>query len=652
MATEQEVKQLKAKIAIATTLQEPQLKIWKRMVTYFKGNYFRAASNSERVSVNMVYGLVNTIVPQLYHRNPRVSISSHRNSVINAVAEKYSHESEINQRPYSPQISAQIIEQVLEYWFRVTKLKRTIRKCIQDALLQSFGVVKVGYVSNPEDGFKLSIKRVSPRDILFPVGANDFDSLKMVIHKYLEDPEVLKKDSSLENTKELKGQTLIDVPEHGKKLEDDARDKELKRVQVYEIWDKDKKTVTTICEEHDKVLKEEKWKIECHPFAFLAFNDIPEEIFPMSDMAIVEPQVMEINTYRTRQLQHNKRFNRKYVVNVANLQDRENDLRKIEHGEDGTLITVDGSAADTILPLQDAPLSGDQYAGEKASRMDLLNISGVGDDQMGAGGSAGRRQTATESSIIDYNVKSKTAFRLDLVEDFVEDIARIIIQYLQKKFTKQEMAIITGDEEVEWQLEWKKEDIQGEFDIIVEAGTSTQQSEKEKLNELLQIFNLVVPASQQMNLDPLPLLEKILKRSKVLSSKELELVLRGQSADKEVYIRHAEQENEYMAKGYDEPVLEDDDHKLHLSVHVPFLEMAREKGLPEEEVGIITQHIRQHMQMDAQRAFHQQSQPGGGNGSRMLNPGLNAQQPSISQQQNPNLAANITGGMNAGPGGV
>jgi len=180
---------------------------------------------------------------------------------------------------------------------------------------------------------------------------------------------------------------------------DKKKEKKEKEIVVrWEIYNLKKNTWLVIAEDGEIPLLSERplpTGVEKHPFSILRFtirDDSPYPIPPISQG--IDPS-REYNQARSDIMKHRKRFNRKYEINMQGI-DNEDELDKLESGEDGTFIKT-RTGEKVVTPIQDAPLDQMRYQELNYLKMEMIELfGGTTDEARGIAGAdsatqAGRR---------------------------------------------------------------------------------------------------------------------------------------------------------------------------------------------------------------------------------------------------------------------
>ncbi len=485
------------------------------------------AKEEEWITINKIYSHIKAQLPSLYSADPYFYVKLKRSF-----------------EPDPEKVAAyeqkgKIRQNYLNYLKDEIKLKQEVRISVQDTFFK-YGIIKIFYktdqVPNPDAGQPMKgeddlpltdettnemimepetipinerycVERVHPDDFLWDEDAGPSDkSWKWLAQRIVESLDDVRKNPlfSKQALKKLEGkgenkdeeQKTRDERKKGSdvagktdKADPQKKEENVKSVTRWEIYNLKENTWTVIAEGADMplLLDEPLPKgVEKHPFETLRFTLRDDSPYPIPPVSMGIDAQKEFNLSRSRILTHRKRFNRKYV---ATGQWDENELSKIENGEDGQIAKseVPGS---TITAIQDAPLDQWNYHEVNLLNNDLIELLGGSSDE--SRGIAGA-DSATQASILDKRLDMKEGDAMSMVIDFVKGIARKLDQLVQAHITEDEAVRINGPEGEIWQLV-KSDDYQeinGEFEYDVNVGATIPkmpQMERASLMAFLQII--------------------------------------------------------------------------------------------------------------------------------------------------------------------
>lgn len=498
---------------------------WERYFDELKGKYDVVLGNTQVPPIGEMFAYKDTLLSNLYYQDPYIAVNARKNATIQ---------------------SAYILEAGVNHLWKELKLKQDIELEITDAIFVGHAWNKVGNNTKTSgSGDQLKIvedniyaNRVSWRDMLFNIGARNppKDCLWMSQRIYRPTEDVKRDYGRV--AKSLGGSSYpsIDV----KYMKNILYKEDFNYSAIHEIWDSREKKIFTIADElRDRYLEDPKpWPdyIDEFPYQFLAFHEIPDEPFPQSDVAPWEPQVKEKIKVFTMMLNHVKRWNRQLVIKKGTMTPQE--LDKFEKGMDGAILlaATNGDIQEAFKTLDFGPLPPDIYM--VIDRIDGVIRSTRGQAEFDQGGvTKTSTRTEGELGIIQAGGKTRSGRKQDRVERHCEAIAKQLIIQMKNNFDIPYIAKITGNEPQEIlaafkdqgvydpiskTLKFTSEDIKGEFDANVKAG-STLPLDKMTRDKILE--NVMTIGAQMAQVPSIPpfLTEVIKERLKDYEIKGLEL---------------------------------------------------------------------------------------------------------------------------------
>lgn len=479
---------------------------WKELIHEYKGHFsqIQNALDINILPINLIFAYVKTEIPSLYIRDPHIKINAKNKTSVK---------------------TAKVLEAIINYIWKYKKLKREIKKCILDCLLVGHGWLKTGYTGEfgtIEDGDGGITETIESEDffayyvpwenILFNKDALDPPhDAEWISQDVWVDLETVKKNPKYKNTDKLNtGITREDLDSTGSF--DHQADRHKGKVLLHEVWNMKKKEVFTISDGVDDYIEDPKpwpYKMRGFPFSFLKFNFSTDEPYGLSDVGMFEPQVLEAIKVRSSELDHLKRYNRILATTPTNINDDE--MAKLTKGVTGSIIKMENP--DLLKPIPYPPLPQDVYAIEERIKDDLVNVSGQTPVERGASQKTSTR-TIGELSLMQEGAKNRRSEKIDLVEDFVEDVSANLIALMQQFISEPYYVRILGVNSPELQeavqerssnqqqnavtneqgFTFTSEDIEGEYDQEPVSGSSTPIDRPEKMKAIMQLLELAPKA--------------------------------------------------------------------------------------------------------------------------------------------------------------
>ena len=477
-----------------TILKKPDAKIWKarieigqkkkkdkfderakRMREMFKGDHFPDAPEGEYIVINYCYAIIKSILPQIYFRDPYLFLDSGDGKT-------------------TPEM-VKVAEAVLNHFWYQMKIKRQIKKIALDALVYGLGIGKIGYNTETiktklESGADYTemikdeypfFKRTSPGSIVTDTDPNSVDDIKwLAVNYFLREDDVKK---NYENAKDIKGNyhnvesSFVNDKRYGTDIQND-----IKRVSIWEIQDLVENKITVVADGADDFLKQvdNPYKIDGFNYKFLYLNEVPDEIYPLSDLEQIKDIVLELDKTETQLINHRSKAIRKVVSEIgiwASPEDKENFF----NNADMQNAEVNQNMLDRIKVFDASTIDASLYNIQTELKDNLYKISATAENQLSSDSTT--QKTATEINKIDANSQIRNSDRIDNMVDFVTDVGTTVLKVLQQFMTKK----VPVKYQDSWS-EFSKSDIQGNLNVRIRVGDMLKpdtQSERQKVSQVM-----------------------------------------------------------------------------------------------------------------------------------------------------------------------
>ena len=503
----------------------------KKYRKYYRGDQWAGGGDGMSIDSykdkpvdNMIFSNIKTIMPSVNFQNPKIFVQARK-------------------KPYKIKdgifdtISASVIfEILLNYHYRILETKRQVDKCLLDALLGPWGIMQLGYTLETEkfkDDELLETNellksespfaiRVSPLDFRSDPEAKDshLEDAKWIAFKWVKTLDAVKVNPKYKNTDKLKSNVRMEFEYKeegaamtgGGDMRGISSGDDYKRVEGWDIWDKDNHRLITLVDGHNKFIQDTDWPLEFSggngfPVETLYFNENPDELYPVSDVEIYLPAQDMLNRMNSMFLDHVRRISqRRYLAKEGALTAEE--MRKLTHGPDGTVISTTLNP-ENIQLLKDATVSQDLYMSIRQLKESIRENSGIPMFEKGIGQ---KFDTATEPALMAQGMNSTKAARTAIVEDFVVHVVTKLGKILQQtmpamsvplsneqfklaqQFTQSKLEKITGQQGAMILQPWlnaDKEDIQGDYDFTIEVGSTQPHNPETRKRDSVMLFNLM-----------------------------------------------------------------------------------------------------------------------------------------------------------------
>lgn len=287
-----------------------------------------------------------------------------------------------------------------------------------------------------------------------------------------------------------------DVPKSATLFNDktDEKDKTPKKngqkvCAVWEVWDRESQTVFTITEGAKDWVREpytpENVGEQFYPFFPLQFERADGVLCPKSLVdGLIELQD-EYNTSHTQFAEHRKEslpvrvYNKSSIVEgkeVQQIADRKsNDIIGLS-GDPNTPITSQ------IAILDNPPINPAVYSTEHI----MMGFELVSGAQDASAGSVQQAKTATEAEIMAQGATSRRSEMLDIIEDWLTDIANYAAQILLMVLSKEQVIEVVGDS-ASWPEMLPKEQVFKLVNISIRAGSTAKPNKIRERDQWIQL---------------------------------------------------------------------------------------------------------------------------------------------------------------------
>ena len=470
---------------------------WDRILDEYKGKYRINNSAVNSPPINLVYGYVHTAIPRIYFRDPYMSINPKGGESVTA---------------------ARVLELVVNYLFRELNLKNEVYRLLMDVFLVGHGWFKYGYIGvmgqtdseapNEESEYikdeEIFVSFVPYADIVFDVtlSKDPPHDCRWIAHRIIRPLSEIKNDPKYTNTGGLKS-NISTRDAKGDKMDDTLKDSDLDLFEFWEVHDKDTNKIYCVCDATDKYLREDdnKYEMKGLPFSMLKFNLVPGEPYPLSDIYLIEAQILERVKLRAAQINHIKRWSRQLSIEEGAMEKEE--IEKFAQGIDGA-VTQRKKGSMPPAPIQYADIQKESFQIDDLIQRDIDSV--IGQNETDRGGVA-RTTTKTKFELQEQTQGSgvRQAQRQDKLEDFLEEVAMKVISLIKQFQTTPRYVRITGmkPEQIAEAfsnvpgvqvdangIKFTKESIQGDYDVDAKAGSTLPLNRENKVKLLEATINM------------------------------------------------------------------------------------------------------------------------------------------------------------------
>lgn len=480
---------------------------WNTYIDQFKGIYDVVLGNQYVPPLNEVYAYCQSTKASLFQRNPYIACNAKKSGTIEG---------------------SYIWEALLNHDWQEMKLKEEVELEIDDATLVGHAWNKVGNnVKTTGSGNELRLEseklfsnRVSWRDMLFNIGTRRLmvDTL-WTAQRIWRPTDDVKKDYGARAAK-LNGAALPNIDERIRK--DVMYKDDINFSPIWEIWDARERKIYLMSDESNKDFLEDPkdWPdyLDEFPYQLLSFCEVPDEAYPMSDVAPWNPQVLEKIKLFTMMLNHIKRWNRQMIMKKNTLKDQEKD--KFEKGIDGSILDAAVSGNQDIQSafkmLDFGALPPDIYMALDRLDQAMDKIRGQAGFQQG-GVTKTQTRTEGELQLIKGGSDSRTNRKQNRIETHCENIARHLMFHRKANLDLDMVVNVTGNEPPEIlkafqdqgiydprtkTFHFKKDQIRGEYDLSIKEGSTLPLDKNTRDQTLKEVYQMSIPLASAESVPP------------------------------------------------------------------------------------------------------------------------------------------------------
>ncbi len=579
----------------------------------FFGNPMRGLGGDEVSELNFVYEYIKVKIGGIYARDPHIFVRAFSSS------------------QWAP--FAEMLETVVNYYWRELKLKQKIKKSILDGILIPPGWIGIGYTGRLEktkqeqDIFGEELGEVlkktegeqgildetiksadvfashisawnvvwpdgyhDPRDAPYLVEIQDLPLIDILNNSLFNESKNNLRGTPVKGIRKVKPFTMkANIPMSPEQSVDD----ETRKQRLFHIRDKRSHKRFTIAENFDEILFETDWDylIEGFPKYPLIFNEVPQSdtdanSYPLSDIVPMLPQLRDLSIINTAILRHGKRQGTVIIAKKGELNDTE--ISNIQNSGDIDLILLDSVSAEALKTFTTPSLPGDWYRIRSLILEDLMRISGF---QQLLGQARGI-ETATESENLRLGETIRRSESVDIVEDFTVDIARGLAGLIWQFIPREKISKIVGETVTDqmWptlpeNMDEARQTIQQELQFRIDAGST--RPPKDEAVERKQWADLVFGLKERFpnRFKDNVILKQLLKK---YDFKDIEDAVIGFD-DQEIAV--AQEENKLLLQGIPQLISPNELHIIHLQVHGQVQQTAGMEATPEFD-----EHVLKHAQ--------------------------------------------------------
>jgi len=420
--------------------------------------------------------------------------------------------------------AARLHQALIDYQLDQNDIRIKLIQLIKSALIYGTGIAKVDWAFNTKNilskepiltvgGVKTGEKTVKKPSVLYDgpnveildikdffiePGATNIElanwciqrsvtTLKKLKESKIYDQKAVKKVKKSDNlnlNEFISGRDVVTDKDSTKEYQSDD---EFVKVELLECWTDE--YVTTIANRQIIIRQEENpYPHQQKPFVRIVDTLVPNEFYGIGEAERLEVLQRELNSVRNARMDNTKfRLNKVLLVARSAGVNYKNLFFK-----PGAIIPAND--INQIRPLEMSDISGSSFNEETIIKGDIQRVSGISEYTMGRGNEEQTlaNNTATGIRLLQEAGNQIIKMKTLLFEEMgLREIGKMIVA-LNNFFINQTRIIrIIGEEGKQW-IKIKPEDIRGNFDVRVEAGSTEPVDQDLKRQQLIQLFQLTL----------------------------------------------------------------------------------------------------------------------------------------------------------------
>src|SRR3990167_4160174 len=508
--------------------QEGYDDVWKRLRALYRLKHFETNSTRDRIAVAISFATVNVILPSVAVSHPKFTVWA-------------------SSEDPDLQAKAIITEGVSNYWWRHHRFTKQWKRIVKDFLVYGHGWGKTTWRYEERDGprpeeevaaeFEAAVaqandyaaanpaeagslptdaeilgsieqtasqvvedrpvfERISPFDMFVDPEATSLEDARWVVQRIVRPVEEVKQDKryNARARRRLSGDGSVQWHNEEHKSKPSSEKEDTDRITLWEFYDLARELVSVFATSGDGFLVDPEAipkGYQPHPFIQLRNYEVPDQFYPIGELEAIEPLQHELNSTRSGMVEARQLDIPKYLYRRAAF--GTDAVKALSSSTPYTRIPIDTDEpfSELIAPLPRNEVSVQLYQHSDQIESDVEYVSAVSEYQRGA--TPETRKTATEASIIQDNANARASEKLDIIEQSLAEVGQRLIALGQAYMTGEQAARIGNDQGAAVYWSFGADDITGEFDFEIEAGSTQPRNETFRRQQEMQLLNTLAP---------------------------------------------------------------------------------------------------------------------------------------------------------------
>ena len=382
----------------------------------------------------------------------------------------------------------------------------------QRRLRALMGEELLSFDEGPNDNPTLT--RVAPWDLLIPPGYSEIGQCPWVCERMIVRLDDLRKDTRFEVPDSLEADTWLSssIPSslsgEGPRNNLTSPEVPAEYVTLYELryWRDSggglRRHVAWIIKNpgsgdvQDSVLRhiEDPIEMKGYPYEQLKFIEVPNEFYSthVSDLATVQGVSQRLNDEWAYILRHHRLSSRRKFVAAPGALESGQLASLLESDEDMCVAELPASVAriqDALMLLPEAPPPSTTPMVLSGLSKLMYEISGI--DSFQRGGASRKGTMATEVAIASAATRGRVGMRLEATERLVSNISRKLLAIIRQYWDDVRYLRVDGDNGEDEFVSFTASDIQGYFDVDIQAGSTIPTDPAEEQRAFMGLLQTI-----------------------------------------------------------------------------------------------------------------------------------------------------------------
>lgn len=365
------------------------------------------------------------------------------------------------------------------------------------------------------------VERVSPFDVVIDPEATSMRELRWIAHRTVRDLKLVRDDGNYEPAGRKAAQADLalsgnhddeyDQDNNSTFNADEAQDTD--RVTVWELYNLQDDEWCTFAQVGEGYLRKPQpipTDLFKNPFVMFRDYDVPDTFYPIGEIESMESLQEELNKTRTQQIETRKQFIRKFIGRESALNEKAREALTSEIDGDVALVTEDDRPlADMIIQAPSLTFDPQLFNAHSQQIVgDMQMTTGLSDYQFGQ--MPDTRRLATEAMAVEGATNARSSYKLSRIERDLATAGRYLLAIMQQYLDTERVARVAGPGG-EMLFSYTADDIEGEYDLNVEAGSTQPKNDMIRRQETVTLFQTLAPYMGTL-IDPQELIRYLLQQ--------------------------------------------------------------------------------------------------------------------------------------------